>query len=110
MANNKFTYQQVSNVSINKSKLLDIATNYNFNSKDLRVVLALFTELSGWGDSYTRRKEDPLNFKKIDFDTMADILDMTKKEFKKSIKHLINEGIIEEGDSDTITKGYRFTF
>lgn len=110
MANNKFTYQQVSNVSINKTKLLDIATNLDFNERDLRVVLTLFTELSGWGDSGVRGKVDPLNFKRIDSEAMSDVLGIKKKEFKKSLKRLIEYGIIEEGESDTVSKGYRFTF
>lgn len=110
MANNKFTYQQVSNVSINKTKLLDIAANLDFNERDLRVVLTLFTELSGWRDSGVRGKADPLNFKRIDAEAMSDVLGIKKKEFKKSLKRLIEHGIIEEGESDTVSKGYRFTF
>ncbi len=110
MANNKFTYQQVSNVSINKTKLLDIAANLDFNERDLRVILTLFTELSGWRDSGVRGKEDPLNFKRIDAEAMSDVIGIKKKEFKKSLKRLIEHGIIEEGESDTVSKGYRFTF
>ena len=110
MANNKFTYQQVTNVSINKNKLVEIATNYHLSENDLRVVIVLFTELNGWRESEKRETKDPLNFKKIDLETIGDILDMKKKDVKKSIKHLINSDLIEEGDSDTVKNGYRFRF
>lgn len=110
MANNRFTYQQVTNVSINKSKLLDIASDQELGKKDYKVLLVLFTELNGWRMNPNYFTEDPLNYKKIDTKKIADILCMTNKEVKKCIKNLIYADIIECGSSDTIKNGYRFTF
>jgi predicted transcriptional regulator len=54
--------------------------------------------------------KDPMNFKKIDIDRMADLLNLSKKDIKKSIKKFDEDGLIEHGNTDTIKDGYRFTF
>lgn len=110
MANNKYVYQQTTNVSINKEKLLEIASNQALNKKDYRVLLCLFTELNGWSANPTPRTKDPLNYKKIDISKIADVLNLKKKEVKDCIRTLIEAEIIEEGDSETIKSGYRFLF
>ncbi len=110
MANNKYTYQQVTNVSINKDMLLNIACDFTLSKKDYKVLLCLFTELEGWSPNPQRTTKDPLNFKKIDIKAISEWLDLDKKEIKKSIRHLEKCSIIERGDSDTIRDGYRFTF
>lgn len=110
MANNRCTYQQVTNVSINKDSLLNIASDDMLSKKDYKVLLCLFTELDGWAPSVTRYTKDPLNFKKIDIKAISQVLGIDKKEIKKSIRTLIEARIIECGDSDTLKDGYRFTF
>lgn len=110
MANNRCTYQQVTNVSIPKNKLLEVAANPYFSKKDYRVLLCLFTELDGWAPSPKRETKDPKNFKKIDIKSIASKLNISKKDVKKSLKNLMDSNIIEDGSSDTISNGYRFQF
>lgn len=111
MANNNATYQQVHTVSIQRDKLVEISTNLNLSKKDLRVFLILLTQLDGY--KYTSRmknKPDPMNFKRVDIESIAETLSMTKKEVRRSIELLELEGYIEDGDNETIKNGYRFTF
>ena len=113
MANNRNTYQQQNNVSINKNKLLDIAQDPDLSKIDYKVLITLFTELNGWrGGGYNNRgnNNDPKNFKRIDVERIADSLDVEKKKVKKSIDKLLDFGLIEKGSSRNIKKGYRFTF
>ena len=109
MANNRNAYQQTYNVSIPKEALLDIACNRKLKKKDYQVLLVLFTELDGWspGKRYTK---DPLNFKKLDISMISNTLRFDKKQVKKSLAVLLDEYIIEDGYSDTVKNGYRFTF
>lgn len=111
MANNNATYQQVHTVSIPREKLVEISVNPNLGKKDLRVLIILLTQLDGY--KYTSRvknKPDPLNFKRIDVESIADTLNLTKKEVRRSIELLELEGYLEDGDNETIKNGYRFTF
>ena len=94
----------------NKDSLLNIASDDMLSKKAYKVLLCLFTELDGWAPSVTRYTKDPLNFKKIDIKAISRVLGIDKKEIKKSVRNLIESGIIECGDSDTIKDGYRFTF
>lgn len=110
MANNIHTYQQVRNVSINKEKLLQIASNEAISKKDFRVLLCLFTQLDGWAPNAKKITNDPLNYKKIDVKAIASAINLDKKEVKKAINNLMDALIIEQGDSDTLKNGYRFTF
>ena len=111
MANNRNVYQQVANVSINKNKLIEIATNYGLSSTDLRVLLCLFTELNGWTEPKNRKElKDPLNYRLIDKEKISELLDIKKKQVKESINNLMDAGLIEPGSSETVKKGYRFTF
>ena len=114
MAVNRNTYQQVHTVSFNRQAIIDkIILNKELDKKDLRVFLLLLTTLDGF--SYPpnidpSKVKDPLNFKYVDIDWMSDTLDIKRKEVKRSIEQLEDEDIIEEGSSDTIKHGYRFTF
>ena len=108
MANNKFTYQQIHNVSINKERLREIASNPYLSKTAYKVLICLFTELNGW--VYTERSNDPLNFKKVDLDSISDMLHVSKKDVKKAFKELKENDLIETGSSETVKKGYRFTF
>lgn len=112
MANNRNTYQQIQTVSVSRERLLDMATNVDYNKKDFRVFLALLTQLDGYTVPKKLNKEhqDPLNFKKIDKEALSDLLCLSKKKVNKSIDKLYEDGYIEKGDNQTIKNGYRFTF
>ena len=112
MANNKSTYQQVHNVSINKDYLAKIARNMDLSKKDYKVLLLLFTQLDGYRMPFNneRKTKDPLNFSIIDVETIANALCMSKKSVRKCIDRIHDEGYIEMGSNRTITNGYRFTF
>lgn len=109
MANNINVYQQMHNVSIPKQGIRDILEDDSLSKTDLRLLLSLFTELDGFSDP-NNRKTDPQNYKIIDLDSISDFLDIKYKETKKSLKHLLRQGYIEKGDSDSVSNGYRFTF
>ena len=107
----KYTHQQLAKVSINRESLLDLASNEDLDEIDYRVILLLLTQLNGFNRTYsTRESEDPLNYKKINKDSIADSLDINKKDVKKSIKKLLKMNLIEMGDNQSIKNGYRFTF
>lgn len=111
MANNRCIYQQKETVSIPKSELMEwVIMNDNLNKKDLRVCLFLLTELDGWKEPIKGSHNDPKNYKMIDKNQIADILDMNVKDIKKSIKTLLYYEILEKGDSNSGIDGYRFTF
>ena len=110
MANNKSVYQQTNNVSIPKNRLLDITADEYFGKKTYKVLLCLFTELNGFDHNLLKRSQDPLNFKKIDFKAIAQTVGLSKDEVKKCVNNLIDWGYVEEGCSDTVNDGYRFTF
>lgn len=110
MANNRCVYQQVTNVSVNKDKLLIIASDDTMSKKEYRLFLCLLTELNGWCPTDSGRGEDPRNFKKIDIYAISDVLGMKRKDVKKALEGLIAREYVEIGDSDTVIDGYRFTF
>ena len=110
MANNRSTYQQVRNVSIPKKELLELVVyNEELTKKDLRVCLFLFTVLDGWKEP-ERYTQDPNNFTVVYDDVIARDLGMSKKDVRKSLRTLLREGIIEEGDGKGNEDGLRFTF
>lgn len=113
MANNRNTYQQIYTVSVPKKELLEIVVyNPELKKTDYRIFLMLLTELEGYSVPSGRRttRPDPCNFIKIDTEQIAEDLDLEETDVKKSIKKLLNEGIIEKGKTNSITNGYRFTF
>lgn len=115
MSQNRFVYNQVYTVSVPKKELTELACNKDLSKKDLRVCLLLFTKLDGYkiGDKVTLgdgRLKDPMNYNRIDIESIAETLGLKKKEVKASIETLIEQGIIEEGSTTTIKNGYRFTF
>ena len=112
MSNHRHTYQQVETLSVKRDRITDIAMNLEWSKNDLRVFLALLTQLEGYSIPKTLHSDhkDPLNFKIIDIEALSDLLSISKKKVKKCINHLHEEGIIEEGGNDTIKSGYRFTF
>ena len=111
MANVRCTYQQSTTVSIPRDELLYwVVYNEELSKTDLRVVLFLLTELNGWQPPKTTEGVDPLNYKIIEEKIVAEKLYISKKDVKKSVKHLIELGIIEKGDFNGGRNGYRFTF
>lgn len=114
MANNKNTYQQKHTVSVPRKELREyVAYNPELNKKDYKVFLMLLTELDGYSNPKNRitfEDPDPKNFKKIDSEQMAEQLKLDESDIKKSLKKLLNEGIIEKGNNVNIKNGYRFTF
>lgn len=100
---------------INENFTTRLLMNDNLSKKDLRVCLFLFTKISGYmvKDDVSivdKRLKDFKNFQYIDVEAIADTLDMKKKEVRKAIEHLNEEGVLESGTSETVRKGYRFTF
>ena len=120
VANSRNVLQQITTVSVPKKELLEyVVYSKEFNKKDLRVFLMLLTELNGYSPSYRKQKKideafeddkDPLNFRKIDSEQIADELELSEKDVRKSIKKLLREGVIEKGDSRNAINGYRFKF
>lgn len=112
MANNRNTYQQVQTVSVSRDKLIEIASEPEYGKKDLKVFMILLSQLDGYNipNKYNKNHKDPMNYKKIDKNKIADLLSLSKKEVSKVIDKLYDNGIIEKSDTDTIKNGYRFTF
>lgn len=115
MSQHNATYQQQHTVSIRRQKLLDVALLKDLDETDYRVFLILLTQLDGFklplpGDTNCTTYKDPLNFKKIDVEQIANTLGIKKKEVKKSLELLYNLYLIEKGDNETVKNGYRFTF
>lgn len=114
MANQGYVYQQSHTVSIPREGLIKVAKSSILNLDDYRVLIMLFTQLDGYYCTYdslnNNKYHDPKNFKKIDVEQIAKTLDMKKKDVKKSIHRLYDLYLIDSGDSDTVSDGYRFTF
>ena len=114
MANNRNVYQQTYTVSVPKKDLLEfVVYNKELNKKDYKVFLMLLTELDGYTPPFRSRNfddKDPENFTKVDSEQIAEQLDMDESDVKKSIKKLLNEGIIEKGNTKNMKNGYRFRF
>lgn len=111
MMNTVDVYQGKVSFSVPREPFINyIVTNKDLNKKDIRVALLLLTELTGFNPGLANRREDPKIFRKISPKAIAKQLDMTKEEVKDSISTLTKQGIIEEGSSSAVEKGYRFTF
>lgn len=104
-------YQQKLTISIPREGFLNmIIYNEELSKKDLRVALFLITELDGCREKIRRTLDDPLNFKRVDPSRISVQLQMKKSDVKASLEHLVEEGILERGNSHTVENGYRFTF
>lgn len=99
-----------------KRQLIDnVILNEDLSKKDLRIAILLFTKLGGYcvNDDIRlndKRLADPNNYSSINIESIAETLNIDKKDVKKSIKKLIKHGVLEDGSSATIKHGYRFTF
>lgn len=102
-------YQSTFTVSIPKQKLVDIASDDGLDEQDFRVLFILLTILNGWSESKTNKK-DPENYTKISAKMISDTIGIGKKKVSKSIEKLVEYGLIEPGDSDSVKDGFRFTF
>lgn len=87
-----------------------IILNDSLSKKDLKVALLLLTELTGFNPGATARREDPGVYKKVSPKAIAKELDISKEDVKRSLDVLLKQGIIEEGSTPAVEKGYRFTF
>lgn len=107
-----FQFKQT--MSIPRDKFISrVLCNSRLSHDDLRVCLLLMTKLDGW--DMTRRIEsssvnDPYNYKLIDIKDIARVLNIKKKDVKEAIEILLEEDIIEAGESNTKHPGYRFLF
>lgn len=114
MAAYKNTHQHERVASIPRAGLISLATDKEFSKVDLRVILMLLSALDGFSASEPstpgKRKEDPLNFRKIDVEAIAYELDLSEKKVKKSIHRLLDMGYIEKGNNEYVVNGYRFMF
>lgn len=89
--------QNKQSVTLSKASLPIIASSKTLDEIDLRVLIYLF----GFLDS------NELNAKPIDMSSMAScIKSFSKKELKKSKKHLIEKGILKEVPSNYSEKSY----
>lgn len=100
---------------INDSLIDNVINNEDLSKKDLRIIMLLFTKLSGYFISRDisladKRLNSPNNFVSINVDSIAETLNLKKKDVRKSIDFLIREGVLETGDTSTTKHGYRFTF
>ena len=111
-------YQMQNTISINRKGLINnIIEDEELSKNDLRVFLTLLTRLEGWSlpedvsiTTKAQKYKDPKNFSNIDTKQIAKLLNIKRKKVEASIEFLLDKGIIEEGDSNTVSKGYRFTF
>lgn len=108
MASTRNISQLLGTVSIPRESLKDIGVNQDLSKVDYRVLINLLTTLSGFS-RVSRNTPDPENYTHVDIDSVAFLLQVKKKEVKKSIGHLKELGWLEEGSSST-GHGYRFTF
>ena len=99
MAQSSKTCQYQATISINRDKFVaKVVTNENLSKKDLRVLMHLMTHL------------DSLKYKTVSAKSIAESLNLKKKEVEKSLGNLCIENIIEYGDSETVRGGYLTLF
>lgn len=115
MASRKETTQLVTSFTIPRDDFLGkVVSKRNLKKKDYIVLLFLLTQLDGWNSMRRmiegNRSADPLNFKNLHIGNMSLALGLEKSEIRASLKTLKHEGLIEEGTSSTVSKGYRLTF
>lgn len=95
MAQSSKTCQYQATMSINRDKFIaKVVTNENLSKKDLRVLMHLMTHL------------DSLKYKTVSSKSIAESLNLKKKDVDKSLDNLCVENIIDYGDSDTVRGGY----
>lgn len=115
MGSRNETTQLVTSFSVPREDFLSmVAMNPKLNRKDFAVVCFLLTQLEGWNEMRrtlgNNKTTDPMNFRKIHVGNMATLLQLSKEDVRESIRKLVKLGILSEGSSVTVKRGYRFTF
>lgn len=111
MASRNSVYQQITSFSVPREGFLEhIVSNEKLDKKQLRVILVLLTEIDGWPEEKTYNDNDPYNFKKVNASQIAITLGLKKSDVKCILEELVDLHIIQEGRSNTVKHGYRFTF
>lgn len=115
MATRTEVSQLVTSISIPREEFLaKIVQNRSLKKNDYVVLLFLLTQLEGWNSMQRKLKDnrtlDPLNYRKISVSDVSANLYLPKEEVRRSIRRLMEEGILERGSSAIVSKGYRFTF
>jgi len=99
MSTRRHTFQYKETISINRDLFLNVVVrNDNLNKKALRVLLHLLTYL------------DATTYKEVSKKQLALDLDLNKSDVSDAIETLMYEGIICEGSSPHISKGYKLLF
>ena len=95
----RHTFQYKETISINREKFLDVLVrNENLNKKELRTILHLLTFL------------DSMTYKEVSKKQIALDLNINKSDVSDAIESLLYEGIICEGSSPHIDRGYKLLF
>ena len=99
MAQSSKTFQYQATMSINREKFIDkVVTNESLTKKDLRVLMYLMTHI------------DAKVYKSVSKKSIAETLNMSKKDVATSLDNLCYECIISRGDSETVRGGYKSLF
>jgi len=85
-------------MSTNIDALQRIAENEELSKKDYKLFIFLSCRL------------ESEFYKRIDIEQIAETLNLTKKEVRKSLENLIDQGIVEEGSDEHVSKGYRMRY
>lgn len=109
MANTLDVYQAKSVFSVYRDTFMTkVVMNEELTKKDLRVLNLLLTKLPGF--LFRPNRDDPEIYETIHVKTVADTLNLRKKDVEESIEHLFDLGLIEKGSNRTVKNGWRFTF
>ena len=93
------TFQYTETMTVNREEFLRVVVrNCALGKKDLRVIMHLMTHL------------DNVNFKEISKKQIAKDLELSKGDISKSIENLIDFEVIEVGESQSVSNGYRLLF
>lgn len=104
-------YQQITCFSVPRDGFLERIVHCDkLDKKQIRVIMVLLTEIDGWPEEKTYSENDPCNFKKVDAGQIAITLGLKKSDVKCILHELVDLHIIQEGRSNTVKHGYRFTF
>ena len=105
-------YKEVFHVP--KEPFRDLIVTQDLTLVELRVFCYLISDIPGFnvGRRISKNTEyvDPMNFRRIDYEVIAEELGYSEKKVKKAIKKLRDLYIIEKGNGPSIKGGYRFTF
>lgn len=100
--------------TVPKEAFRSLIINNELELHEMRVLCYLLTDIPGFNTgrriSNNREFTDPLNFRRIDPEVIAEELGYSEKKVKKAIKRLRELYIIEKGDGPSIKGGFRFTF